>query len=329
MFTVSMANRTLQLTREGAGFIFLAFAVGIGAINTGNNLLYLILAMCCSFIALSGILSEMTLRDVGVEAHAPKTLYAEDVYPLTLSVVNHKKRIPSFSLHIELPPSPDLRFDIGEPVHIYYIAGGETIKKNLMFTPMERGYLNIKNCKLTTSFPFGFFVKSKLIDVRVQAIVFPPIRDINIPEPMDSSMEGQGGVKLSGEEISSLREFRPGDPISSVYWKASAKTGTLRVKEFAGGGHKSFTIYLNTIDPQTGNFVAPDILETRVVESASLAYCLIRNGNEVKFKTHDFATGYGISEPHLETILKYLALVGKEPIPQPTQTVKTTLPGQP
>ena len=95
VFTVNLTNRTLQLTREGAGFIFLAFAVGIGAINTGNNLLYLILAMCCSFIVLSGILSEMTFRDIFIEAEVPKTLYAEDTYPLKMKVTNAKKRIPS------------------------------------------------------------------------------------------------------------------------------------------------------------------------------------------------------------------------------------------
>lgn len=312
VFTVSLANRTLKLTREGAGFIILAFAVGIGAINTGNNLLYLILAMCCSFIALSGILSEITLRDIWIEADVPKTLYAEDATPLTLTITNHKKRVPSYSLHIELPPDPDASFQTDDPIHIYQIAGGKTVKKNLAFTPLKRGYLNIGACRLTTSFPFGFFVKSKLIDIQVQAIVFPHIRKINFQSPADSSMEGQGGVKQTGDELSSLREYRPGDPISAVYWKASAKTGTLRVKEFSGGGHKSFTIYLNILDPQTGALVESEILENRIIESASLAYCLIRQGNEIKFKTHDFETEYGMSERHLESIMKYLALAGSQ-----------------
>ena len=36
--------------------------VGFAAINTGNNLLYLLLGWLLSFIIASGILSEMTLR---------------------------------------------------------------------------------------------------------------------------------------------------------------------------------------------------------------------------------------------------------------------------
>jgi uncharacterized protein (DUF58 family) len=310
VFTVNLKNRTLQLTREGAGFIFLAFAVGIGAINTGNNLLYLILAMCCSFIALSGILSEATLRDISIHVEAPNTLYAEDLNPLKLIVTNLKKKIPSFSLNIEITPSAESRLQINEQIHIYHLPAGGEIIKSIMITPLRRGYLSINNCKMITSFPFGFFVKSKTIDIHADALVFPPIRNVSIPSPSDLSPEGQGEVKQSGDELSSLREFRQGDPISAVYWKASAKTGSLRVKEFSGGGHKSFTIFLNILDSENGNFVDAEVMEKRIIESASLAYHLIRDGNEVKFKTHDFETDFGLSEKHLESIMRYLALVG-------------------
>ena len=37
LFTLTLHNRTLQLTREGGGFIALVFMVGLGAINTGNR----------------------------------------------------------------------------------------------------------------------------------------------------------------------------------------------------------------------------------------------------------------------------------------------------
>ena len=313
VFTINQGNRTLQLTREGAGFIFLALAVGVGAINTGNNLLYLILAMCCSFIALSGILSELTLRDIGIEAEAPKTLYAEDIFPLKLSIANLKQKIPSYSINITCPQTTNSRLKINDQIHIYHIPGGGKVNKSLMITPLKRGYLSIDNCKLITSFPFGFFVKSKTINIHANAIVFPPIRNISIPKPSDSSPEGQGEVKQIGDELSSIREYRQGDPVSAVYWKASAKSGALRVKEFSGGGHKSFTLYLNIIDDQTGHFVDAEVMEKRVIESASLAYHLIREGNEVKFKTHDFETDFGLSEKHLESIMQYLALVGESP----------------
>ncbi|MCH8208869.1 MAG: DUF58 domain-containing protein [Nitrospinae bacterium] len=313
IFTVSIANRTLQLTREGTGFIFLSFAVGLGAINTGNNLLYLILAMCCSFIALSGTLSEITLKDLRVEAETHKELYAEDAYPITLKITNQKKLFPSFSLHFEIPSDPDYNFDNDSSTYVFHISPGKTVEKNLMFSPMKRGRLKINACNIVTSFPFGFFVKIKSTPIELQTIVYPPIRPCRIPIPAESSLEGTEGIKQVGDELNSLREFRPGDPISSVHWKASAKAGSLRVKEFSGSGKKSFSIFLNVLDPGSDNFISPELLDKRVVESASLVYHLIRRGHEVKLKTHDFDTDYGNSEAHLAHIMRYLALIGTAP----------------
>ena len=69
------------------------------------------------------------------------------------------------------------------------------------------------------------------------------------------------------------------------------------------------------MDDPTSNFVDAEIMEKRIIESASLTYHLIRDGNEVKFKTHDFETDFGMSEKHLESIMQYLALVGDNSTP--------------
>ena len=84
IYTLSLKNRTLELTREGLGFIIILFGIGIGAINTGNNLLYLILAMCCSFIAVSGVLSELSFKKLSVKCKAPPICIARKRGPCCL-----------------------------------------------------------------------------------------------------------------------------------------------------------------------------------------------------------------------------------------------------
>src|SRR3954451_22169961 len=54
--------RRLSFTREGRIIVILSVGVGFAAINTGNNLLYLLLGWLLSFIIASGILSELTLQ---------------------------------------------------------------------------------------------------------------------------------------------------------------------------------------------------------------------------------------------------------------------------
>ncbi len=65
--------RRLSFTREGQILVFLSVGVGFAAINTGNNLLYLLLGWLLSFIIASGVLSEATLRQLVVERRPPPT----------------------------------------------------------------------------------------------------------------------------------------------------------------------------------------------------------------------------------------------------------------
>ncbi|TLY20952.1 MAG: hypothetical protein E6K66_09515, partial [Nitrospirae bacterium] len=50
--------RSIRLTSEGTRFLLFTFGIGLAAINTGNNLFYLLLAMMLSLIVISGLLSE-------------------------------------------------------------------------------------------------------------------------------------------------------------------------------------------------------------------------------------------------------------------------------
>jgi hypothetical protein len=47
--------RTLQITGAGRVYLLIALGVGLGALNTGNNLLYLLLGLMLSLIVLSGV----------------------------------------------------------------------------------------------------------------------------------------------------------------------------------------------------------------------------------------------------------------------------------
>ncbi len=288
----------------------LVFGVGIGAINTGNNLLYLILAMCCSFIAVSGILSEQTLREVSAEGSVPSTIYLGDPYPIQIKIRNGKTRLPSYSLYVTFPTDYQSEYRIEPSPYFFQIPAGTTTEKGALLTAAKRGPLKIRSCRLRTSFPFGFFVKTKSIPFEAECIVFPRIKPVELPNPSDLSEEGEGKISASGDDIYSLREYRPGDSMSTVHWKSSAKTGTLRVREFSRGGTHSFTLFLNIQDAQTNLPIEGDLLEERISETASLAYHLIRRGDEVRLKTHEYESPVDNSEAHLQSLLTYLAMFG-------------------
>lgn len=311
VFTLRTRNRTLQITREGGGFIFIILSVGICAILTSNNLLYLVLAMCCSFLVVSGVLSELTLKKIKIVGSLPATLYAQDFFPVTITVTNCKKYFSSYSLRIAIRPDNESRLQGNSDIYIFHLPPEGSEEKTLLMKANKRGPLRIGGFQVSTRFPFGFFYKKKYLPETMTTLVFPAIQPIYLPPPSPSSAEGQGIHRHQGEEIFALREYREGDPLNTVHWKSSAKTGNLRVKELLTGGEQSFTLYLNLRDSQTNRQVPESILEKRVSTAASLAYNLIRRGDEVSLKTEEhYQIPFGNSKTHLERIMKFLATVG-------------------
>jgi len=312
IFRFTLRGQTLELTREGAGFVVLSLAVGLGAINTGNNLLYLILAMCCSFIAVSGILSEITMKKIRIELAGPAEIYAQAPVPIRIRITNLKKRTPSFSLRIAFLPEAGRKDLADREVYLFHLPPGETAERTLMLTAGRRGHLRVSRCLMSTGFPFGFFIKRKKCRLEWSATVFPAIHAVNLPEPQGGLAGGSPLIERWGDEVVAVKDFQPGDPMRAIHWKSSAKTGTLRVKEFSRQGPESFTVRLNLKDPGTGDPVAPELVEKRVSRAASLVYHLVERGDDVRLMAEDFESGFGQGAGHRSVLMRYLAFAGLE-----------------
>ena len=84
--------RSTRITSEGLQFLIFALAIGIAAINTGNNLFYLLLAMMLSLILVSGIAAEYCLRRLELRRHLPDLLFINTSVTAALVVKNRKSR---------------------------------------------------------------------------------------------------------------------------------------------------------------------------------------------------------------------------------------------
>lgn len=81
-------------------FLLVTLGVGAAAVNTGNNLLYLVLGMLLSLIVLSGLLSEVALRRLRVERRLPRRAFAGSPCLIELVLTNRKHRLASYSVEL-------------------------------------------------------------------------------------------------------------------------------------------------------------------------------------------------------------------------------------
>ena len=62
-------------TKEGIVFIMLSFIVGFSALNTNNNLLYLIFGVMLSLVVISGIISMINLSRLEIDLGSNRRVF--------------------------------------------------------------------------------------------------------------------------------------------------------------------------------------------------------------------------------------------------------------
>lgn len=90
--------RKLRFTRMGRWYLAFTLLLGVAAINTGNNLLFLILGLLLAGIVLSGVLSESTLRELSVERFLPAEPVAGKPVLVGLRIHNAKGKMASYAV---------------------------------------------------------------------------------------------------------------------------------------------------------------------------------------------------------------------------------------
>lgn len=312
---ISIVNRFLRFTPEGRRIIIISLAIGFAAVNTGNNLLYLVLAMLLSIIITSGILSEWNIKGVTIKRSFPPYIFAQSPCGVLAHVTNNKKYLPSFSLELEEEVDGKKHAKL---IYVFYIRPRTTLTLRYFFTFSSRGIHRVKTPHLTTRFPFGFFVKGQRSREIQEILAYPKIM------PKEDLPYFQGGLdeegifptsrKGRGQEIYTIRDYIPGDTARDIHWRSTAKRIRPMVKEYERPGiKKKIQIVLDISVTSEINEEAIKF-ERRVSEAASLAYHLLNEGEYLVGLT----MGAKIIDPdrgsaHLQRILEELALV--QPLP--------------
>jgi uncharacterized protein (DUF58 family) len=297
-------RRSIRLTSEGTGFLLFSLGIGVAAVNTGNNLFYLLLATMLSLVVISGLLSEQCLRRLDFHRHVPDLIMANQPTTVTVSVMNRSRWLPSFSLRL---------FDV---------AGGQNLDRGLFvdhlpvqrslllsypIVAMTRGRVRLEGMRAETLFPFGLFLKRALYQVPAEIAVSPPIQPLSLRFVEELVNEGQGlslARRGHGTQLHNLRQYRPGDDSRAIHWMTTARTSHLIVRETEAEDQRRITIALSTVAPADYD----PLFERSVTLVASLLWQLSQKSYPLRVIVHAEDSGMGSGSDHLVTMLRLLAL---------------------
>jgi len=320
------APRRLKVTREGRYFLGITFGVGLAAINTGNNLLYLLLGVLLALILVSGIMSELALRSLSVRRRLPTRAQVGRPHLVEIEVHNKKKRLPSYAIEVE-----DIRANQPADKRCFFLKVSPQSTQVAAYrrTPQRRGREAHVAFRVATRFPFGLFEKSRQIEVPGELIIYPAVHTVRLPPPRARAV-GAGARAASrggSDEFLGLRPFRVGDDPRQIYWRKSAAAGSLVLREHASEGAPDTEIEVDDVCPHLGKPLDDEPrkkwleqFEARIRDAASRAVAHLGRGDSLVLRTTSGTRLHGNPRLGSDPILRFLALL--EPVAQPSADSK-------
>ncbi|MEZ4353760.1 MAG: DUF58 domain-containing protein [Myxococcota bacterium] len=299
--------RSLRATRAGWCFVAIIFGVGFAALNTGNNLLYLVFALMLAFLVLSGVLSEASLRGIRIERHLPRELFAAATHSVVLRVHNDQRRVASFALTIEDRALADEGPRSVGRCFTLRVGPRSRVDRRYALAPERRGELVFDSLRVSTRFPFGLFVKSVELEAPGTALVYPAVHPLPIGAPTgDDPHEGEARPEPArgGDTIGGLRDHLAGDGLARVHWRRSLRAGRLVVGEREGEARARLEVLL-----QLPAGLPTPAIEQRISEAASQVVAHLEAGFEVGLRTRARRFAPATGAAHRRELLRFLARV--------------------
>jgi len=163
----------------------------------------------------------------------------------------------------------------------------QTLVRTFRVEALQRGVYSLGPARVTSGDPFGLFPRSKVIDDTLTITVYPRVYR---PDDIDFPFREALGTILARRSlyedptlIAGSREYRHGDPLHRMHWKATARTGDLQVRQFdpTTTGQVMLVINLNTFQ-HIWQGVDLERMESAIEAAASIGLWALE---------HDFAVG--------------------------------------
>lgn len=262
-----------EVTRAGALYALVVLIIGVAALNTGNNLLYIIVAAMLAAIAVSGIASALCLYGLELDLRIPDHIFAGVEVPATVSVRNPRRWLPALSISavpidkvkdkkrwqwvatkfpvppwrppdrqwLQLPDRKLRRISVGSPSGVFHesayfplLPPGSQLRAEVKLKFRRRGRYQ-ERFSLSTRFPFAFLTKTRRVALAREVLIYPELTAseevVELLPILNGKLEAY--MRGLGTDLYRIREYLPEDSARHVDWKATAKSGALKLREFS------------------------------------------------------------------------------------------------
>ena len=235
-------------TLAGGWYLLVLAGVTFGAVNTGNNMVYVVLATLLSLLIVNNVLAEWNLRGLVVRRSLPSEVFAGEPASGRFAIANRRRYGAAWRVEIEERGPGAARAILGR------VGAGEEAEVPAVWSFAQRGPVALGAVRVASRYPFGLVLRYRDVTLPAELLVYPASER---GAPASSAPGAEDGVvdmaarKAVGDFIG-LRPYHPGDPVRRIHWPSSARAGEplvvmrsgerggeVMVRVDAGGGERA------------------------------------------------------------------------------------------
>jgi uncharacterized protein (DUF58 family) len=312
----------IRITKVGLWYVLFAVLVAIAATNTGNNSLYLVVAVMLGALVVSGVTSRQNVDGLMADLRSDAEVFANQPFSMELTLSNPSRWLPRWFLLVSASKS-------GVPRLVPYLPKQGTSHGRLDMLLPRRGLRTVPAVHVSSLFPFGFFKKGVRYHVEREIVVFPELYPAATVNAERTGRDGELAARRSGRghDLQAMREFQHGDDPRGIHWKQTARTGRVIFKVRQSDESRRLSVLFDNGVGALDGDEARERFERLVSEAATTAVDYLDRGYEVELVTRDRAIRFGAGRRQRATILEHLAVI--EPAERSQEPLRSRDPGAP
>lgn len=294
---IRLYNRRLYIlpTRFGVMYSFLLLVIFLAAINYQNSLSFALSFLLTGIAIISLWQTHKNMLNLEVELIKPNAVFADEWLDLTF-IINNPHNFQHYSIGVQYQQAP--------PVYCSINARSKQALK-LCLLASERGEFRLDGITFFTRFPTGLFHCWSWLQFTQSLTIYPKPIDASLDTyHAQNSDKGSSKIKtIDGDDFAGLRDFKEGESLKHIAWKALAQGRGKLSKTFQGEAQPSVWIDWFQVNANS--------LEEKISKLTSLILKADKLNQTYGLKTpqHSLAKGHGMS--HKKQCLHVLACYKK------------------
>ena len=208
----------------GVRLALLGAAMALAAVNTGNNLIYLMLSLVLALALVGAIAGRRAARRLSVEAHLPPEVRAAEPFTIHFEAKGRFPLLPRALVVARLEGLPSI---VEIPISVPALDARAVASARV--TIEKRGIHENLEVKARTGYPFNLAWMRARARKTGGVVVLPsfmPLRAMQVAAAHASPLVARAeaiAARGSGTEVLDLREYAPEDDARHIDWRSSAR----------------------------------------------------------------------------------------------------------